>query len=234
MLGKFQLAAGKIGQQAQAFGQQVAREAQDGSQKALTGFKLENEVSAIHACHFVCELTRALLCPAPLLTTAPPHSAPKPQRSCRASSPTLNTPNQLSTRSPRKFSHAQRGTYQFHSASQLLDQFVIVDALSLSLAFRSVPRSYSFAIFTVFKAGFVWSGKAGSGIVIARLEDGSWSAPSCIATGGVGFGLQIGADLSEVSVAFLSFATHADTVFFSSSLSSTLPMPSQPSLRAAT
>lgn len=51
---------------------------------------------------------------------------------------------------------------------------------------------YSFAIFTVLKAGFVWSGKAGSGIVIARLEDGTWSAPSCIATGGVGFGLLIG------------------------------------------
>lgn len=58
----------------------------------------------------------------------------------------------------------------------------------------------SFAIFTVLKAGFVWSGKAGSGVVIARLPDGTWSAPSCIATGGVGFGLQIGADLSEVSL----------------------------------
>lgn len=45
--------------------------------------------------------------------------------------------------------------------------------------------------------GFVWSGKIGSGVVIARLPDGSWSAPSCIGTGAVGFGLQIGADLTE-------------------------------------
>lgn len=52
----------------------------------------------------------------------------------------------------------------------------------------------------MFKAGFVWSGKAGSGIVISRLGDGTWSAPSCIATGGVGFGLQIGADISEFVV----------------------------------
>ena len=36
--------------------------------------------------------------------------------------------------------------------------------------------------------------------MIARLPDGTWSAPSCIATGGVGFGLQIGADLSEFVV----------------------------------
>lgn len=49
----------------------------------------------------------------------------------------------------------------------------------------------------MLKAGFVFSGKAGSGLVIARLPDGSWSAPSCIATGGVGWGLQIGADITE-------------------------------------
>jgi len=43
-------------------------------------------------------------------------------------------------------------------------------------------------------------GKAGSGIVIARLQDGSWSAPSCIATGGLGWGLQIGADITDFVV----------------------------------
>jgi len=53
------------------------------------------------------------------------------------------------------------------------------------------------AIFQVVKAGFVFSGKAGSGLVISRLADGSWSAPSCIATGGVGWGLQIGADITD-------------------------------------
>lgn len=43
----------------------------------------------------------------------------------------------------------------------------------------------------------MWSGKIGSGVVIARLPDGSWSAPSCIGTAAVGLGLQIGADLTE-------------------------------------
>lgn len=43
----------------------------------------------------------------------------------------------------------------------------------------------------------MFSGKAGSGLVIARLPDGSWSAPSCIATGGLGWGLQIGADITD-------------------------------------
>jgi lipid-binding SYLF domain-containing protein len=53
------------------------------------------------------------------------------------------------------------------------------------------------AVFQVIKAGFVFSGKAGSGLVVARLPDGSWSAPSCIATGGVGWGLQMGADITD-------------------------------------
>jgi len=63
-----------------------------------------------------------------------------------------------------------------------------------------LQRAKGLAIFTIIKAGFVWSAKVGSGVVIARLEDGSWSAPSCLATGGVGFGLQVGADYSEFVV----------------------------------
>ncbi|RKP34639.1 hypothetical protein BJ085DRAFT_43146 [Dimargaris cristalligena] len=53
------------------------------------------------------------------------------------------------------------------------------------------------AILTVIKAGFVWSGRAGSGLVVARLADGTWSAPSCIGTASVGFGGQIGAEMTD-------------------------------------
>lgn len=60
-----------------------------------------------------------------------------------------------------------------------------------------LQRARGLAVFSVLKAGFMFSGKAGSGLVIARLPDGSWSAPSCIATGGVGWGLQIGADITD-------------------------------------
>jgi lipid-binding SYLF domain-containing protein len=38
---------------------------------------------------------------------------------------------------------------------------------------RSVlERASGFAIFTIFKAGFLFSARGGGGIVIARLEDG--------------------------------------------------------------
>ncbi|PYH91061.1 DUF500-domain-containing protein [Aspergillus ellipticus CBS 707.79] len=53
------------------------------------------------------------------------------------------------------------------------------------------------AVLTVLKAGFLGSARFGSGIVVARLADGSWSAPSAIATAGAGFGGQIGFELTD-------------------------------------
>jgi len=38
-----------------------------------------------------------------------------------------------------------------------------------------MQKAVGFAIFTVIKAGFMFSARAGSGIVIAKLDDGSMS-----------------------------------------------------------
>src|SRR5438034_10787089 len=66
---------------------------------------------------------------------------------------------------------------------------------------RGIPRdvlrhSKGLAIMTVFKAGFIFSGKGGQGVVIARTAHG-WSGPSFIATGGAGWGLQVGAQVTD-------------------------------------
>lgn len=53
------------------------------------------------------------------------------------------------------------------------------------------------AVITQIKAGFLFSGRAGSGVIIARLPDGSWSAPSAIVTAGAGVGGQIGAEITD-------------------------------------
>ncbi|EEQ92694.1 uncharacterized protein BDCG_07814 [Blastomyces dermatitidis ER-3] len=53
------------------------------------------------------------------------------------------------------------------------------------------------AVLTVIKAGFLGSARFGSGIVVARLADNSWSAPSALATAGAGFGGQIGFELTD-------------------------------------
>ncbi|KAJ9103853.1 hypothetical protein QFC21_002315 [Naganishia friedmannii] len=63
---------------------------------------------------------------------------------------------------------------------------------------RSVlERAQGFAVFTVVKAGFLFSARGGSGLVIAKLDNGSWSAPSAIGTAGFGFGGQMGAEVTD-------------------------------------
>jgi len=89
-------------------------------------------------------------------------------------------------------------------AAKILQSF-LADPSHPHSALNAIPKAVllkakGLAVFTILKAGFVFSGKAGSGLVIARLPDGSWSAPSCIATAGVGWGLQIGADMTEVVI----------------------------------
>ncbi|OXB42579.1 hypothetical protein B1J91_I08965g [Nakaseomyces glabratus] len=53
------------------------------------------------------------------------------------------------------------------------------------------------AIITVLKAGFLFSGRAGSGVIVARLGDGSWSAPSAIGMAGAGAGGLVGVELTD-------------------------------------
>ncbi|KAF9491776.1 DUF500-domain-containing protein [Pleurotus eryngii] len=101
----------------------------------------------------------------------------------------------------REFAHGFSLPGEAEKAANILDSF-LADPQQPQSALNSIPkavlqRARGLAIFQVLKAGFVFSGKAGSGIVISRLPDGSWSAPSCIATGGLGWGLQIGADITD-------------------------------------
>ncbi|KAL8701469.1 MAG: hypothetical protein Q9201_004890 [Fulgogasparrea decipioides] len=60
-----------------------------------------------------------------------------------------------------------------------------------------IKKAGKATVLTVFKAGFLGTARFGSGIVVARLEDGTWSAPSALATGGGGFGGQIGFELTD-------------------------------------
>jgi len=94
--------------------------------------------------------------------------------------------------------------------AKILESF-LADPSHPESALNAIPkavlqRARGLAIFQVLKAGFVFSGKAGSGLVIARLPSGEWSPPSCIATAGLGWGLQIGADLTDFVIVLNSDA----------------------------
>jgi len=66
---------------------------------------------------------------------------------------------------------------------------------------KGIPRrvlrdAKGVAILTVVKGGFIWSGRAGEGVVVARTKNG-WSGPSFMTTGGAGFGAQVGGNVTE-------------------------------------
>ena len=60
-----------------------------------------------------------------------------------------------------------------------------------------VEDALAIAFIRCAKTGVGFSVSAGSGIVIARLDDGSWSAPSAIGYMGVGVGMQVGFEVNE-------------------------------------
>lgn len=61
---------------------------------------------------------------------------------------------------------------------------------------RSIPHAVlsgasGLAILTVVKAGALLTYKLGTGLVVARRSDGSWSPPSAIVSVGLGWGAQV-------------------------------------------
>ncbi len=81
-----------------------------------------------------------------------------------------------------------------NQAATIIERFQEIPESSIPQAVLRDAKGL--AILTVIKAGFVFSGRGGSGVVVARTRKG-WSGPSAIGTGGAGFGLQIGAQVTE-------------------------------------
>src|SRR6266481_6262902 len=92
------------------------------------------------------------------------------------------------------------------AAAKGTEQDIVNRSASTIREFRRMPEkrlppsiirhAKGLAIISVVKAGFIFSGKAGDGVVVARTAHG-WSGPSFIGTGGAGWGLQIGAEVTD-------------------------------------
>lgn len=64
---------------------------------------------------------------------------------------------------------------------------------------RTMPEAEGIVIFpSLLKAGFIFGAEGGSGVLLARGEDGTWSHPSFFTLGAGSFGLQIGVQDAEV------------------------------------
>ncbi|XP_069576420.1 SH3 domain-containing YSC84-like protein 1 [Brachyistius frenatus] len=63
-----------------------------------------------------------------------------------------------------------------------------------------IAKAEGLAIISVIKAGFMITARGGSGVVIARLADRRWSAPSAIGIAGLGGGFEIGVEVSDLVI----------------------------------
>jgi lipid-binding SYLF domain-containing protein len=52
------------------------------------------------------------------------------------------------------------------------------------------------------KAGFIFGGEAGGGVLVSRLPNGTWSPPAFISIAGASFGLQIGGEARDIVLVF--------------------------------
>ena len=95
------------------------------------------------------------------------------------------------------------------SSSRETMQADVDQAVAIFERFEAIPESTippavmraarGLAILTVTKAGFIGSVRGGTGVVVARTQNG-WSGPSAIGTGGLGVGFQAGAEVAELVI----------------------------------
>ncbi|EDV29412.1 uncharacterized protein TRIADDRAFT_18938 [Trichoplax adhaerens] len=69
-----------------------------------------------------------------------------------------------------------------------------------------IVKAKGLAILTVFKGGFLVTARGGSGLVIARTPEGTWSAPSALGLAGLGGGFEIGVELTDFVIVLNSQA----------------------------
>jgi len=82
-------------------------------------------------------------------------------------------------------------------AVAIIERFDAIPEKAIPPAVMRAARGV--AILTVTKVGFIGSVRGGTGIVVARIDKG-WSGPSAIGTGGIGAGLQAGAEIAELVI----------------------------------
>jgi lipid-binding SYLF domain-containing protein len=56
------------------------------------------------------------------------------------------------------------------------------------------------AFLTMARGGLMFSGRIGTGLVIARMPNGDWSAPSALGAAGAGWGMQLGGEVTDAVI----------------------------------
>ncbi|KAJ3692107.1 hypothetical protein LUZ60_012457 [Juncus effusus] len=121
-------------------------------------------------------------------------------RVSRAAQETVNDVTDLTTlRSWMNFPWGRGMEYEIYKAANSLRSYCKVGRLKGE---KSIPESIlkqakGLAIITVANVGMMVTYKIGTGLVVARREDGSWSPPSAVSTFGLGWGPQAGGEITD-------------------------------------
>ncbi|XP_047310526.1 uncharacterized protein LOC124914091 [Impatiens glandulifera] len=121
------------------------------------------------------------------------------QVSRAAQLPTCDLTDLSTLRSWLNFPWGQSMEYEIYKATNTIKAYTKIDTLKPE---KSIPdailrQAKGLAILTVAKVGIGITYNIGTGLVIARRDDGSWSPPSAISSFGLGWGAQVGGELTD-------------------------------------
>ncbi|PIN21448.1 hypothetical protein CDL12_05872 [Handroanthus impetiginosus] len=121
------------------------------------------------------------------------------QVSRAAQLPTHDLTDLSTLRSWVNFPWGQSMEYEIYKATSTIRGYAKVGSLRPE---KRIPEAIlrdakGLAILTVVKVGMMVTYNVGTGLVVARREDGSWSPPSAISSFGAGWGAQAGGELTD-------------------------------------
>lgn len=93
-------------------------------------------------------------------------------------------------------------TDEIRKASYILWNFTADNAIEGE---DTIPRELlwgacGLVFLTFVKVGFFFTGRVGTGLIVSKLPDGRWSAPSAIGSTGLGWGFQVGGEVTDVII----------------------------------
>ncbi|KAE8979067.1 hypothetical protein PR003_g25396 [Phytophthora rubi] len=84
---------------------------------------------------------------------------------------------------------------EMDNATRVVESFLTPKLLKdQSIPHELLAEAYGLVFVTMYKVGFLFSGKIGTGFIISRTT-GGWSAPSFLTSGGFGFGMMAGGEV---------------------------------------
>ncbi|KAI3740211.1 hypothetical protein L2E82_30635 [Cichorium intybus] len=120
--------------------------------------------------------------------------------------PTFDVTDLSTLRSWLNFPWGQSMEYEIYKATNTIQGYSKVGFLRPE---KSIPdailrHAKGLAILTIVKVGMMVTYNIGTGLVIARREDGSWSPPSAVSSIGVGWGAQGGGEFADLIIVLRS------------------------------